>query len=204
MKKTAKLLVIFLVGWSVLSCSKKKDSNLEVEVVGSTRAYLIPVPTQSCASRLDALLGEEDVPDDDVSESYFTLSGVNLNWKSTDSIAHIALIRIALTGTTITGPACTLADGELQAIFHNYSANPLNTGGWNKTILPVGNTELNPLVEPSFRNSGCAIRCGGFKAVKEGQPTASSATLTVIGFERKANGEEFPLRVEKNIIVNYE
>lgn len=204
MKKTAKFLVIFFAGLVVLSCAKKKDSNLELEVVGNSKVYLIPAATQSCANQLKSLLGVDDVPDNDVPNYYFTVPNVNLNWKGTDSIAHIVLMRVELTGTSITGPACTLVDGELQAIFHNYQATPLNSGVWNRTILPAGNLELNPNLEPSFRNSGCQVRCGGFKPADLKKTATSQATLTVIGFERKANGEELPLRVEKNITVNYE
>jgi hypothetical protein len=192
--KMMKVLFGIFLGLSILSCSKGEDSELKVAIVGKT-AYLIDAPGQSCTNVRDVDLNPSDVaPSADVSSLYFSYNGATLSWINTENTAYVVAMKVEFTGSNLEF-ACTIAGDELTSIFYD----PATNTAWDGTLAKAANA-----LAPTEKVSKCPIRCGGVSVTNKSRAFTTAGKITLIGFERNAAGEEFPLKTSASVKLIFE
>ncbi len=189
-------LQILLSGFFMLtplSCGKKKDSDLGIQMSGSN-TYLIDAKSQSCTNRVAAFTNPISVsPASDVPALYYTLQGATLTWKNATDVAYIIKMEIEFKSVDLTH-TCTISGNELLSVFYDFTTPK----AWDGT-LPAA-TSSSPL---TVLTSQCPIRCGSITVADKAKSFTATGILTLVGFQRSPTGEEKPISVQTDVKLSY-
>ncbi len=182
-KLVHRILLLFLLGLAVLSCSGKKEENLQLDLI-SDELRLIDATSCKCGSACDS---------PDLTSQIIKSNTFNLRWKAKERFLEIQSIRVELTGGDL--PAeykYVFTDDELFSMFGTsiltFAPSPSGDG-----------TELNT----NFSNN-CAFKVGGIP-IGEDEAGVLSGKIVFKGFTAAtlAGEDAQSFLYEKDVTVTY-
>lgn len=175
MKLNILLLTIVTVG--LLSSCSQEDSKNELKVTSAT-LMLIPDKAISCLNERNGLALK------DVAADYFRVPAMTFNRQDTknDLIISSVNISIEIPGSANTFKKVVSGD-DLAALSSAWYV------GNKDALIPAGQAQFV---------TDCALKVGGITMTPG---LSASGTMEVRGFERDANGEEYPVRFSSVISI---
>lgn len=159
------------------SCDKKTEaSDLEVSMPGAS-AYVLPTTLSSCNGG-----------DNDIASRSFSYRNITLTWKNTTDQVYVVAINMNFKSPSLAGGEFkyTIAGDELSSVFASLGVK------WNGLISAAG----------SVTNS-CALKAGALSVVSGSGSFTVKGTISVIGIQRNADGEEKPVRGTSDVELIY-
>jgi hypothetical protein len=164
------------------SCSKGEESPLQVVFPGGA-TYALPTTATSCAATQAG----------DIEKDNFSYRNVTLTWTHETDSVYVLAIKLEFKSPQLTY-SCIITGDELGMVFA--------TGGtsWNGNLYhKTSPTDTDHL---SVTNT-CAVKCGGVTVPPNTPTTTALGTVTVIGIQRNAAGDEKPVKGTTQVKLNF-